>query len=630
MSYELLLVAGPGDAAQRARRSALVEHAAKNLPGAVSQETAEVGEATIALAHTAPACGSFARLERGASGVTACVAVSPSGLTTALAAALDGTGTALGSEAGHLTVTARPDGSVVVTTDGTAFVPCYWGEHDGSLYVSTHLASLVSLGLPPDTDEQGVLEYLVLMHPWEHRTLLRHARLLPPGGTLEWNPRDGVRLRAEPLYLPSDDTMSDDEALATFRRLWPEIIGDLRERTAGRRPALGLSGGLDSRAIAVGAAQLGWRPQTYTYGTVRNHETKTAMLVANRLGLPQQLLPVTDEHLLANARHIVDVLDGAHGPGEMYELWFDDALRSFADVIVNGLVSGPLWGDDKTVGLTDRAAIAAHLNQRFAGAMSSISPYLADDVRPGLREVISRGIDESLAPWDFTQRADMTLFWKQANKLLRWGNMLTNALRRAGLGLEAPFLDHRFLQFAARLTPEQRLNGNLYLRVHREALSATADIPRSDDGNSPRALNHVYWSAERSFVSQMVTLTRHNPIAGLRRGGRRAVHVGASMLRQRTSISGVADHLDDRASVFPADLWLRTRPRYAERLASLLESAAGSGSPLLSDTAISQTVDSLRAGRAPSGALPLTRVAAAGLWLQDYTHRAKAAQAAGY
>jgi len=616
MSHEILLLAGLPRAEDRAHRRILIAHAAHLVPSRSSHQILETECAAVALVQTEPTGGSSATLQRAGGVVRAALAVTEAGLQTALSTQSPHEH---GAEAGHVLVQADAD-QVSIVTDGLGFVPAYWGQSDGSLVLSTHLASLVSLGLAAEPDEQGVAEYLVHMHPWGHRTLLRGAELLSPGGALRWQVDQPARLTAQPLYTPGAPAMTDDEAVAEFAELWPQVLQQMRERGGTSRTAVALSGGLDSRAIAAGCVGIGWHPMTYTYGSLRNDETRTAVRIAERLQLPQAVIPVDNEHLLRDLPRILDAMDGAHTPGEMYESWFDERLRSFSDVIVNGMIAGPMWGDDRTMGMTDRGTVARQLQSRFAGAVSAATPFVRVESIPDLAFVIRSGIEEALEGWSFDERADMVMFWKQANKMLRWGSMLTNSLRRGGLRLEAPFLNRRFVSFSARLSPAQRMNGNLYLRVHREVFAATADIGRSDDGNSPQTLNHVYWSGERTIGAQMLGLTRQHPIAGLRRGSRRLALVGADQARRRAPVSVLADRLEERRNVFPADLWVRRRPVYAARLADLLQSAVGAGS-VLDDDAMLRAADQLRAGTAGAPALALARVGAAGNWLNDYRRR---------
>lgn len=624
MSHELLLICGADRDRDRHRRAALVGHAAAAMPGSQAHRVIETAHATVALVESAPAGGDFAELREGPEAARVHIATSSAGLAVAEKGPADGADA--GSEGGHVRVAVTPDGAVDLSTDGMAFLPCFWAEHDGVLHASTHLASLVSLGVPADPDTEGLLQYLVMFHPLQQRTILLRARLLPPGGHLRWTPQSGPSLTERPLFVPSSEAMTDGQALAAFAELWPRLVGEVFERNAGSRTVLALSGGLDSRAIATAGADLGIGHLSYTYGGQRNRETAVASQIARRLELTHLTIPITDERRLVRAEAIAERLDGAHGPGEMYESWFADVLRSFADVVVNGLAGGPLWGDDAALGLSDPAAALSRTIDRYGGEPAAVARFLRGHDAGDVAEVLRSGLAESMSSWDFGGRSDTAVYWRIANRQLRWGNMLVSGLRREGLRLEAPFLDGRFLRFAAALSAGQRLNGRLYLRVHREILTRTADIPRSDDGNSPARLNHVYWSGQASHVSQLAALARDHPVAGIRRGWRQASRMGTARLHGRGGPSGPADRLATAASVFPAEVWVRDRGGgYAQRLADLLDRARGT-SALLSDEHLDRAAEGIRRGRPTASAATLGKVATVGLWSADFSVRSAALQ----
>lgn len=621
MTGEVLLVAGPDDPRASARRSRLVRHAAERVPGAIGHRVAETATTAVAVVDVgAP----VSLLDETAGTVLAAVASTAAGLE--LAAGDPGKSRTAGAEAGHVAIRVAADGSVLIAVDGMASVPAYWAETDGQLLVSTQLAGLVSLGLSADADERGVLEYLVMLHPLQDRTLLRSARVVPPGGTVSWSPGRAAHVAAHPLFVPDDAAMGDDEAVAVFGGVWADVIGSMYERNRGRRLALGLSGGLDSRSIAAATASLGEHPATFAYGTTRQYESRVAATVARTLGFAHTEYPVTDDHLMPGAADIADRLDGAHSPAEMYELWFASTLADSADVLVNGAGGGPLWGDEKTLGLTSAATVTATVWGRYAGAANGAAPYLTSSAAGSLAGDVRAGIAASLEPWDLSAREDMTVFWRVANRQVRWGNMLLNAVRRSGLRTEAPFLDARFLRFAARLTADQRRNGRLHLRAHRELFGPTAGIGRGDDGNSPRHLNHVYWSGESSYLRQLALLGSRHPVSAARRAGRRAVDVGTHIVRSRLSVSAPADWWETRSSVFPIELWGRTRPSFAGRLADLAASVPAVH-PMFSADAFGQAADALRAGRFTGSAAALARAATAAHWLADYAVRARAVRA---
>jgi asparagine synthase (glutamine-hydrolysing) len=616
VSYEIVLLAGePGEQAAL-RRSALVEHAARCVPGAGRYELLTTSTTAVALVATIPAGGSAARLEATRDGLRAVVAVTAIGLDRAWREAPLHE---FGSETAHVRVDVHND-KVTLRTDGNASVPAFWAVQSGTLFVSTHLASIASLGAAVDPDDQGVIEYLAHLHPWGSRTLIDGVSLLPPGGAVHWRMGCEVVLTAQPLYVASNDSMGDDEAVGIFAELWRDVVGEVQERGAGRRTAVGLSGGLDSRAIVHAAVDNGWEPMTYSYGTLRCEETAAAREVAERLQLNQVLIPVTEDRLIRNPTAIADTLDGAHTPAEMYELWFDDTLHGFADVIVNGLAGGTMFGDEKAMGITSREAIAHQVLGRYAGDAAAAAPFVTLDDGTW-RAAIRGGVYRSFESWDFAARADEVMFWRHANRMVRWGNMLTNSLRRRGLTVEVPFLDRRFVTYAARLTPAQRLNGNLYLRVHQELFDRTADARRGDDGNSPRRLNHVYWSGDRPYGRQMAELMVAHPVSGFRRGLRRTGDVIAPALVRHNRAFGISNRWQAWRSVFPAKVWAANSTCYRGRLADMLEEAIGARS-VLDDDAIANQVERLRDGDPPTAPLILSRVGTVGYWLNDYRRRA--------
>ena len=598
----------------------MLEHAASQVPGGASWQTFEDEWTAVALVDTTPEGGTATSFERTpASGLTVVLGASQAAVeevTRGVAGAWSG------HEHGHVQVVIAPDGTVDISTDGTGTIPSFWGDTDGGFAFATHLASLVSLGVSPSLDEVASMEYLVMLHPLGTRTVLAEASLLPPGGRLQASPGSAPKLSVQPLYVPSGEVMGDTEAVHEFAQLWSAITDDMLARTESQRLAVGLSGGLDSRAIGVESSRRGRRLHAFTYGSSVTKPARVATEVARILQLDHTLLPLSDDRLMPRPAEMASRLDGAHSPAEMYELWFGPTLKGFADVVVNGKAGGILWGDEKALGINDSATLLGVLERRYAREVAAMAPFLEQGVSGSARDRLRSSLRDSLADWDSGVRSDMVTFWNVHNRQFRWGNMLSTALRRSGLYLEAPFMDARFLRFSSRLTPAQRMNGRLHLRVHRELFSRTADVPRSDDGNSPRRLNHVYWSGEPSLATQFAHLAREHPVSAMRRASGRFQGNVAKRLGQAPRLSRVGDQYATRQSVFAADVWLRTNEAYRGRLVDFLGSSTPP--PMISSQAVERAVEALSAGAVPTGALRLARVATLLAWSQDFSRRATA------
>lgn len=623
MSHELLLVAGDLEPTARARRRRLVIHAAAQVPGAVDWVLAENEHATLAIVTTYPSGGSAILNEEDAQGTVVTLGASE---TAAKTAARDQAGQRLGAECGHIKVILHRDATVAISTDGTGFLPSYWAATDGEFLFATHLASLVSLGADPRPDDAAMLEYLVMLQPLGRKTILRQVALFPAGGQLRLVPRQAPRMEINHLYAPSDEQMVDAEAVSEFSSVWTTVIQDMFGRTCGSRAAMGLSGGLDSRAIGLESVRNGFRPHAFTYGTLETRAGQVACEIARLLELDHTMLPVTEGRLLKEPSTTSMMLDGAHSPAEMYEFWFADSLRTFTDVVINGHAGGPLWGDDKAIGIDDRSLLIDRLTERYSPEIAQLQTLLNEDAGAAAHEALHTSLSESLQEWDIAARPDMVIFWNIYNRQFRWGNMLTSALRRSGLRIEAPFLDSRFLRFSARLTPAQRMNGRLYLQVHRKVFSATARVSRSDDGNAPQHLSHLYWSGNLSFERQFAHFATQHPISAGRRAGLHLQRVAAARLQSRGLLPHLSDHYTARHAVFPADLWLRTSSAYRQRLLEFAEATPPLS--IVSAKSMDRVLEDLRTGCIQVGALRIAKIATLQAWIADYARRAELRQSA--
>src|SRR5699024_1817242 len=109
---------------------------AEQMPSRISHQVLETEGATAALVRTAPGGASIGDLRRDRESVRGALAVTDAGLQTAMSTSDPHEH---GAEAGHVLIEADVD-QVTMVTDGLGFVPAYWGESDGSLMLSTHLA----------------------------------------------------------------------------------------------------------------------------------------------------------------------------------------------------------------------------------------------------------------------------------------------------------------------------------------------------------------------------------------------------------------------------------------------------------------------------------------------------------
>ncbi len=233
----------------------------------------------------------------------------------------------------------------------------FWSARDGNLAVASHPAVLATPGMPPDWDA------------WAH--------IIGFGGPLgPRTPWGGVR------RLQADEALSADTPgrWRVERRSWefrdadPPGRGDVREIGAAVEAAVArlptpmqvpLSGGLDSRVLAVAAARRDHRITAWTTskddGTIQ--EELIARAVARRLGIPHTLVtPRADgfeEDFLRYAR-----LVGHSAPFHVWALALADRLGERHGVVLDGL-GGVLF---RGTAIRATGAAGSPADRRFAAS----------------------------------------------------------------------------------------------------------------------------------------------------------------------------------------------------------------------------------------------------------------------
>lgn len=171
--------------------------------------------------------------------------------------------------------------------------PLFHARTGDALAVSNTLASLRRHPrLPEALDALAVADFLLFDCPLEpDGTTFAAIRRLPAGHWLE--ARDGsVRLRRY-WRLPEVAERPLPRAADYVARLRELLDAAVRERVGGGRAAVLMSGGLDSTAVAAGAARAGAAVRAFTIvyeHLIPDRESAAAQAAAGALGIPMERL----------------------------------------------------------------------------------------------------------------------------------------------------------------------------------------------------------------------------------------------------------------------------------------------------------------------------------------------------
>ena len=280
----------------------------------------------------------------------------------------------------------------------------------------------------------------------EDRTHFERVRILRPAMHYVFGD-DAVAKKAE-RYWQWTHTPERAPDFELVLEQFGTTLGDvLRDETAGRRTAVPLSGGLDSRTVA---ALLTEEPRDglwlYSYGyDQHSEETRIARRVAKARGLPCESY-VIGEYLFDRMHEVLAATEGFNDVTQTRQTAITGDLASHADTVV-AAHWGDVWLDD--CGVSDHHSSSADDTDLAAAKMMKggrawlldhlCAPQLGVDPEREVREGISRELSrlQHIEDRDFRVKALKTDSWS-----FRW---TTVGLRAYQLGVfpKLPFYDTR-------------------------------------------------------------------------------------------------------------------------------------------------------------------------------------------
>jgi asparagine synthase (glutamine-hydrolysing) len=191
----------------------------------------------------------------------------------------------------------RRDGRLMVARDQVGLEPIFYARAGRGWLIGRSPDAMVAHPLVSrDFDAVALSEWLCGWFPAVEDTTYRDVKRVPPASTVTFGPSEArVERYWDPFPEDAPVPWADEEELEQFDGLFERAV----RRAIGRHdPALFLSGGLDSIAVAVNATDLageqaGRRPLALSvvFADAASNEETIQTGVAKRLGLEQMLLP---------------------------------------------------------------------------------------------------------------------------------------------------------------------------------------------------------------------------------------------------------------------------------------------------------------------------------------------------
>lgn len=212
----------------------------------------------------------------------------------------------------------------------------FWTVHRGHLAWSSELKAMLALpGFKPKIDLQAVGDFFQDGFIREDRTWFEQVKLLSPGTVLTWDIK--LKMLHKRRYWgweeikPLEGRLDENEIAEELGRLFKDAVQ--KRCRDGERIGLGLSGGLDSRAV-IAAIPDEYKPlHVLTFGKKGGSEIAIAQKVAKLKGANHHLVEIDSANWLAPRINGVWRTDGMMNLKHMHGIeshsichWYDIGL----------------------------------------------------------------------------------------------------------------------------------------------------------------------------------------------------------------------------------------------------------------------------------------------------------------
>ena len=357
---------------------------------------------------------------------------------------------------------------LTIINDRYGLRPLYYAFKDGRFVFSSEVKAILAADSNREIDLQAVHDFFTLGYLLNNETFFQGIKLLPPASVLTLQ-RGQIRIKK--YWTPRFQEDQDHKPLDYYVEALSALILKAIERHAKgeQRIAIPLSGGLDSRTIAVGLYEKCRDFHTFTFGEKGCWDAKLSQKVVEALGTNHHFYEITPESLISTMAEAVWLTDGMVPCFHILGINAYQDMRNYVEIFLNGMQTfGSIIKPD--VWVTKERFFKRHLNPLPYEILKSL--LTPDYLLPG-----RKGISIPLAMLEgeeaLINKLDFFNLTQRERRFINYGNVL----RRNWAEVRTPFFDNDLIDFVLRVPPGLRKNRYLQLRTFIHMFPWLSHIP---------------------------------------------------------------------------------------------------------------------------------------------------------
>jgi asparagine synthase (glutamine-hydrolysing) len=402
----------------------------------------------------------------------------------------------------NLVIYRGSDQSLLIATDRYGYRPLFVSASGPRLLFASEMKAILAvLDATPALDGIGLLQFLRDGSAVGERTWLEPIRVLGPGTVLTATPQGTARRRYFTLrYREGRAPMR----LAAFVEGFGVKLHRATERVMQRaeRVGIALSGGLDSRCVALAIHDSYLPVPAYTFGYPESRDVQYARMLAALRGLEHFHLALEPGYLGQVVVPVVWRTEGLLPFTATTSLFFHPRIAAAMDVILTGHCGDALTGSHIRPFMLLAGSKAQLIERMFRGRRRVADDDLRRICNPAFYRRYAGGLADAFAATfvdiDGAALANVADAWDMENRQHR-GTFHSPSVDRYRFEVRTPFLDNELVDHLVQAPPRWRFQQRAYKRMILDTFPHAAHVPWAYTGAcltaSPlRELARITWN----------------------------------------------------------------------------------------------------------------------------------------